>query len=189
MRVAKSGILQSAVEVTSVAAMLVEAGVDTDLREKRTPVVRQWTADGQKGRAFVQGRSRRAAAARSSGGSWWRENAVKCAYSRLQSTKVENRGSAVAAAAADLPSDRVRGSYCHILPEGGRHCGQNFVCLVEQQSCTWCLGEWCARKIGQDLSRKTVRDFCYVVAHHRIKDSLWRARRREGLMIGSVPPP
>jgi len=73
----------------------------------------------------VQGR-RRAAAARCSVGSW-RENAVKCAYFRDQSTKVENRGSA---AAADLPSDRVRDSYWHILPEGGRRCGQNFVCLV-----------------------------------------------------------
>jgi len=43
-------------------------------------------------------------------------------------------------------------------------------------------------KIGQDLSRKTARDFWYVEAH-RIEDRLWRARRREGLMIGSVPPP
>jgi hypothetical protein len=43
-------------------------------------------------------------------------------------------------------------------------------------------------KIEQDLSRKTARDFWYVVAH-QIKDSPWRARRREGLMIGLVPPP
>lgn len=108
---------------------------------------------------------------------------MKCAYSPFQSTKAANRGSA-----ADLPADRARRSYCHILPEGGRHCGQNFVCLAVQWGCTWCLGALCGTRIGQDLSRKTARDFWYVEAH-RIKDSLWRARRREGLMIGSVPPP
>jgi hypothetical protein len=43
----------------------------------------------------------------------------------MQSTKAENRGSA-----ADLPSDRARGSYRHILRGGGRYYGQSFVCLV-----------------------------------------------------------
>lgn len=41
---------------------------------------------------------------------------------------------------------------------------------------------------GQDQSRKTARNFSHVEAL-RIKDSLWRARRREGLWIGSVPLP
>lgn len=116
---------------------------------------------------------------------------MKCAYSLPQSTKAANRGSAAAAvAAADRPWDRARDSCHRILPEGGRHCGRNFVCLVVQQSCTWCLGGLCERKIGQDQSMKTARDFWnVVVVARRIEDRLWRARRREGRMIVSVPHP
>jgi hypothetical protein len=41
---------------------------------------------------------------------------------------------------------------------------------------------------GQDRSRKTARDFSNA-ASHRIEDRLWRARRRAGPLIGSVPLP
>lgn len=41
---------------------------------------------------------------------------------------------------------------------------------------------------GQDPSRKTARDFSYAKTR-RIRDSLWRARRREGPLIDSVPLP